>query len=181
METKGETLIELKKRDQQIPDEVMNNIVSKAIIKERKVKEKLKTFIIEFILSFLSVIPFPFVFTELILRKIYFNTWELWLGLEIIAYLYLIYVFIAFSNFGEKMDDHPYLLTYPFGLGFLITLGLAILVIVDIVSYFQDKENIKNMEKDIKVILLIKIIFYFINMGIDFIIYIILNSKCDRN
>ena len=33
METKGETLIELKKRDQQIPDEVMNNIVSKAIIK----------------------------------------------------------------------------------------------------------------------------------------------------
>ena len=93
--------------------------------KERKVKEKLKTFIIEFILSFLNLIPFPFVFTELILRKIYFNTWELWLGLEIIAYLYLIYVFIAFSNFGEKMNDHNFLLTFSVVLGFLIIIGLA--------------------------------------------------------
>ena len=181
METKGEALIELNKRDQQIPDEVINNFVSKANIKRMEAKEKLIPFIIEFILSFLNLIPFPFVFTELILRKIYFNTWELWLGLEIIAYLYLIYVFIAFSNFHEKMDDHPFLLTFPFGLGLLIIIGLGVLVIGDIASYFQDKENINNMEKDIKFILLIKIIFYFINMGIDTFIAIILFAKYGKD
>ena len=91
--------------------------------KERKVKEKLKTFIIEFILSFLNIIPFPFVFTELILRKIYFNIWELWLGIEIIAYLYLTYMIIVFSNFSKQMDDYPFLLTIPSVLGFLVIFG----------------------------------------------------------
>ena len=79
------------------------------------------------------------------------------------------------------MNDHNFLLTISVVLGFLIIFGLAILVIVDIVSYFKDKENIKNMEKDIKVILLIKIIFYFINMGIDTTVVIILSIKYKSN
>ena len=173
---------ELDEYETPIPDEVKNNFITQqeekheknsAITNQRNSYNRnieftpLKFFVVIF-LCFANFLPFPLAFSEAILRSVINYSYKPSLSAQIFFYFFLLTIFIIFSEVSDK-ECRTNMILGSIG---LFSFAMLIILIVEIVQYYKNIDEINEMRDFIKILIKFRIFSYYIAAGTDILFLI---------
>ena len=188
LKTEKASTSELDGYETPIPDEVKNNFITQQEEKEEKEKKEEKNYaissqrdsdiiIIDFtpfkffvvlFLFFANFLPFPLAFSEAILRSVINYSYKPSLSAQIFFYFFLLTIFIIFSEVSDKNCRTNII----FGSIGLFSFAMLIILIVEIVQYYKNIDEINEMRDFIKILIKFRIFSYYIAAGTDILFLI---------
>ena len=185
LKTQKASTPELDEYETPIPDEVKNNFITQQEEKEEKDKKNnaityqrnshginieftpLKFFVVIF-LCIANFLPFPLAFSEAILRSVINYSYKPSLSAQIFFYFFIITTFIIFSEVSDK-ECRTNIILGAIG---LFSFAMFIILIVELVQYYKDIDEINEMRDFIKILIKFRIFSYYIGAGADILFLI---------